>query len=65
MRNLADLNVIEQIAEQLKFAVSLDTIESTLYMPITRDLSAGKRKLLQRFVNLLPNQIAPDPPESA
>jgi hypothetical protein len=65
VRNLADLNVIEQIAEQLKFAVSLDTIESTLYMPITRDLSAGKRKLLQRFVNLLPNQIAPDPPESA
>jgi len=63
VRNLADLNVIEQMAEQLKFAVSLDTFESTLYMPITRDLSAGKRKLLQRFVNLLPNQIAPDPPE--
>jgi len=59
VRNLADLNVIEQMAEQLKFAVSLDTFESTLYMPITRDLSAGKRKLLQRFVNLLPNQIAP------
>jgi hypothetical protein len=65
VRNLADLNVIEQMAEQLKFAVSLDTFESTLYMPITRDLSAGKRKLLQRFVNLLPNEIAPDPPESA
>jgi hypothetical protein len=61
VRNLHDLNVIEQMAEQIKFAVSLDTFESTLYMPITRDLSAGKRKLLQRFVNLLPNQIAPEP----
>jgi len=54
VRNLADLNVIEQMAEQIKFAISLDTFQSTLYMPITRDLSAGKRKLLQRFVNLLP-----------
>ena len=63
VRNLADFNVIEQMAEQIKFAVSLDSFESTLYMPITRDLSAGKRKLLQRFVNLLPNQIPPDPPD--
>src|SRR5260370_31565400 len=60
--NLHDLNVIEQMAEQIKFAVSVDSFESTLYMPITRDLSAGKRKLLQRFVNLLPNGIALDPP---
>lgn len=62
VRNLADRNVVEAMAEQLKFATSLDTFESTLYMPITRDLSAGKRKLLQRFVNLLPNNVPPDPP---
>lgn len=64
VRNLADRNVVEAMAEQLKFAISLDTFESTLYMPITRDLSAGKRKLLQRFVNLLPNRVPPDPPAS-
>ena len=62
VRNLADRNVVEAIAEQIKFAISLDSFESTLYMPITRDLSAGKRKLLQRFVNLLPNRVPPDPP---
>lgn len=65
VRNLADRNVVEAMAEQLKFAISLDTFESTLYMPITRDLSAGKRKLLQRFVNLLPNRVPPDPPGNA
>ena len=47
---------------QLKFAISLDTFASTLYMPMTRELSAGKRKLLQRYVNLLPN-VPPDPPQ--
>jgi len=62
VRNLADRNAVEAMAEQLKYAISLDTFESTLYMPITRDLSAGKRKLLQRFVNLLPNRVPPDPP---
>ena len=60
VRNLHDRNVVEAMAEQLKFAISLDTFESTLYMPITRDLSAGKRKLLQRWVNLLPNNVPPD-----
>ncbi|MEO8126920.1 MAG: hypothetical protein ABJF23_04270 [Bryobacteraceae bacterium] len=58
VRNLGDRNVVEAMADQLKFAISLETFESTLYMPITRDLSAGKRRLLQRWVNLLPN-----PPE--
>lgn len=55
VRNLSDRSVVEGMAEQLKFATSLDTFESTLYMPITRDLSAGKRLLLQRWVNLLSN----------
>lgn len=60
VRDLSNRNVVEGMAEQLKFAVSLDSFESTLYMPITRDLSAGKRKLLQRWVNLLPNNVPPD-----
>jgi hypothetical protein len=54
VRNLNNKNIVDAMAEQLKFAISLDTFESTLYMPITRELSAGKRKLLQRYVNLLP-----------
>ena len=54
VRNLHNKNVVDAMAEQLKFAISLDTIQSTLCMPITRELSAGKRKLLQRYVNLLP-----------
>lgn len=60
VRDLSNRNVVTAMAEQLKFAVSLDSFESTLYMPITRDLSAGKRKLLQRWVNLLPNNVPPD-----
>jgi hypothetical protein len=64
VRNLADRNVVDAMAEQLKFAISLDSFESTLYMPITRELSAGKRKLLQRYVNLLPNRVPPDPPHT-
>ena len=48
------------MAVQIKAAVALSTFESTLYMPITRDLSAGKRRLLQRFINLLPD-IPRDP----
>jgi hypothetical protein len=54
VRNLHNKSVVDAMAEQLKFAISLDTFQSTLCMPITRELSAGKRKLLQRYVNLLP-----------
>lgn len=61
VRNLHDKNVVAAMGEQLKFAVSLDGFQSTLYMPITRELSAGKRALLQRYVNLLPNNVPPDP----
>jgi hypothetical protein len=64
VRDLHNRNVVEAMAEQLKFAISLDTFNATLYMPITRELSAGKRKLLQRFINLLPNNVPPDPPTS-
>ena len=60
VRNLDSLPVVEGMAVQIKAAVALSTFESTLYMPITRDLSAGKRKLLQRFINLLPD-IPQDP----
>ncbi|MEO8126919.1 MAG: hypothetical protein ABI822_07490, partial [Bryobacteraceae bacterium] len=61
IRNLHDKNVVDAMGEQLKFAISKDTFASTLYMPITRELSAGKRKLLQRYVNLLPDRVPADP----
>ena len=61
IRNLHDKNVVDAMAEQLKFAISLDSFASTLYMPMTRELSAGKRKLLERYVDLLPGRVPPDP----
>ena len=64
VRNLHDRNAVAAMAEQLKVAVSMSKFQSTLYMPITRELSAGKRRLLQRFVNLLPNRVPPDPPQA-
>jgi hypothetical protein len=54
VRNLDSLPIVEGMAVQIQKAVSLDTFESTLYMPITRDLSRGKRNLLLRFINQLP-----------
>jgi hypothetical protein len=59
--NLADEKVVESMAKKVEFATSLGTFESTLAMPITRDLSAGKRRLLHRFLNLGPDGAAPDP----
>jgi hypothetical protein len=61
IRNLHDKNVVDAMADQLKFAISLDSFGSTLYMPMTRELSAGKRKLLERYVDLLPDRVPPDP----
>ncbi|MGH9721788.1 MAG: hypothetical protein ACRD8O_16390 [Bryobacteraceae bacterium] len=43
VRNLRDRSVVQAMAQQLKYAVSRDTFQSTLYMPITRDLSVGKQ----------------------
>jgi hypothetical protein len=59
--NLANLPAVEGMQMALKAAIDPSQFLSALYMPITRDLSAGKRKLLQRFVNLMPNIPAPPP----
>lgn len=53
--DLASLPALEGAQVALKAAIDSSLFPSTLYMPITRDLSAGKRKLLQRFINLMPN----------
>ena len=48
--NLASGKVVEKMAAQVEAATSLSIFESTLAMPITRDLSEGKRRLLHRFL---------------
>ncbi len=62
VRDLEDRNVVDAMANQIRFAIDESRFPSTLYMPITRELSAGKRKLLLRYLNLLPNRVPPDPP---
>jgi hypothetical protein len=60
VRSLHTKNVFADMAEQVRFAVDLQQFETGWYMPITRDLSAGKRKLILRYLNLLPNRVPPD-----
>jgi hypothetical protein len=43
---------VSTFASQIAMLTSADLWYSTLYMPITRDLSGGKRLLLQRWCNL-------------
>ena len=39
------------MAQQVQLMTNLDFWESTLFMPVTRDMSAGKRDLLNRWLN--------------
>jgi|CZKI01.1.fsa_nt_gi hypothetical protein len=47
-----DPNAVKQFANQMLSMTSPDMWYSTIYMPITRDLSGGKRELLRRWCNL-------------
>jgi hypothetical protein len=50
IRDLSDLNVVKGMAEQILAATKYPAnFEWTMFMPITREMSAGKRNLLQRF----------------
>lgn len=60
VRDLHDKTVFDGMAEQVRVAISPEQFETCWYMPITRDLSAGKRKLILRYLNLLPNRVPPD-----
>lgn len=51
---------VEGMCLQIQKMVNPEMFESTLYMPITRDLSAGKIKLLQRWCNLVSRDKTPD-----
>ena len=60
VRDLHKKTVFDGMTEQTRFAISPERFETCWYMPITRDLSAGKRKLILRYLNLLPNRVPPD-----
>jgi hypothetical protein len=50
IRDLSDLNVVKGMAEQILAATKYPgNFEWTMFMPVTREMSAGKRNLLQRF----------------
>ena len=51
---LSDLERVEGAIDQLVTTVSADWADtSTLYMPVTRELSAGKRQILQLWASLI------------
>jgi hypothetical protein len=45
-------DIVAQFASQMKIFTDPANWDTTIYMPITRDLSAGKRALLWRWCNL-------------
>ena len=50
--DLGDRDAVQTFARRLKDVTAGELFESSRYMPVTRDLSRGKRKLLQRFCDL-------------
>ena len=50
---LDDPDAVKTFARRFKEVTSAEILESRRYMPITRELSRGKRKLLHRFCDLM------------
>lgn len=50
--NLADPDAVRTFARRLRAVTDTRLFESRRYMPVTRDLSRGKRTLLHRFCDL-------------
>ncbi|MEP4076596.1 hypothetical protein [Haloferula sp.] len=48
------------VARRIRHGIAATEFESPRYMPVTRDLSRGKRRLLQRFCELVENGNLPD-----
>lgn len=51
--DMKDQNLMERLSMRIATLVSRDKFESFEYMPITRDLSNGKRRLIARWANKL------------
>jgi len=49
---LSNQQAVDQAAAAIAFRVDLDPFQATQYMPITRDMSAGRKKLLLRYLAL-------------
>jgi hypothetical protein len=66
---LDDPDAVRTFARRFKEVTSEALLESRRYMPITRDLSRGKRKLLHRYCDLVlsapPTVVAPTAPPLA
>ncbi len=59
---LGDLPRVEGAIDQLMMMVTADMeVASTLYMPVTRDLSAGKRQILETWGSLVVRKYPPAP----
>jgi len=51
--DLSDADAVRTFARRFKEVTSPELFESSRYMPVTRDLSRGKRTLLHRFCDLV------------
>jgi len=49
---LSDQQAVDQSAKAIAVRVDLDPFRASQYMPIARDMSAGKKKLLLRYLEL-------------
>jgi hypothetical protein len=59
---LGDLPRVEGAIDQLMTMITADMeVASTLYMPVTRDLSAGKRLILETWGGLVVRKYPPEP----
>jgi hypothetical protein len=57
--DLSDADAVRTFALRFKEVTSTELFESLRYMPVTRDLSRGKRALLHRFCDLVLSGTAP------
>ncbi|MGH3923004.1 MAG: hypothetical protein ACRDTT_09085, partial [Pseudonocardiaceae bacterium] len=58
--DLSDADAVQTFARRIKEVTTAALFESRRYMPVTRDLSRGKRELLHRFCDLA---LASSPPK--
>jgi len=59
--DLSDEDAVRTFARRLKEVTAAELVESRRYMPVTRDLSRGKRELVHRFCDLA---LAASPPKA-
>jgi hypothetical protein len=61
-RPLDDRELMMDLASDIARVIAKGNFESASYMPITRDMSAGRRKLLERWCQLVLDGTAPEDP---